>query len=65
MKLCKDCKHYSKPAGGDPRFGLCARQPQEDDEIHPVDGGLQFTTCEAQRIGKKDCGIAGKYWEPK
>ena len=63
LKLCIDCKHHWLAVCGNEKS---RRLPATDF----VNGGIrpiceQFHYCVAQRIGDRDCGESGKWFEPK
>jgi hypothetical protein len=61
-RLCKDCKYFSAPIC---RNELSRRLPVMD-FVHGGERPIadQFYTCAAQRLGNRDCGEKGKWFEP-
>lgn len=62
MKLCIDCKHYTrhKFLPQDPKDGQCARKPI----YHPVDGSRNDPFCSLERTHAGTCGPGALHWEP-
>lgn len=74
--LCKDCKHSFRPLSkflvfGFGKYSLDCRKNfvQEETKVDPVTGPKttkgHYESCSLTRIQDRNCGEAGKWWEPK
>ena len=60
MKLCKDCKHYSKHAIT--FYDVCTNEVAIK-FIEPVRGEAHYETASIMRESKRPCGEEGKLFE--
>lgn len=61
IRLCKDCK-WCIP---NRLFSICSNPFITDDSDFFVNGKVSDTYNSCEWARKYDCGIKGKYWEPK
>ena len=60
MKLCKNCKHYSKPFYVFADWAECLH----DKNVNPVTGESGLP-CKLARGFDNNCGRNAELWEPK